>query len=186
MEDYNIVLVGLLILLTIVVCCVVCFTRIPYASSTDVKTRVIPDDLVLQQREEVLNLVNELRQRGAVCGSTRKGPTTTLRLNYLLEDAAQLHSEDMAANDYFSHESADGTTFVERVQEAGYDNYEFLGENIAVGYSDAQSVVDAWMSSEGHCNNIMNPDFEELGVGIAENEVDNRYYWVQEFGRQIL
>lgn len=90
--------------------------------------------------------------------------------------AAQLHSDDMAANDYFSHESQDGRTFVDRVLAAGYP--EPGGENIAQGQRSAAEVHDAWMNSEGHRANILNCSFTAIGVGLHAGS----WTWTQNFG----
>ena len=73
----------------------------------------------------------------------------------------------MATNSCFSHSSLDGTSFDERIWNAGYAGGSPLGENIAAGMSSPQSVVSAWMDSAGHCKNIMKAGFEDIGVGCA-------------------
>ncbi|MFJ8961322.1 CAP domain-containing protein [Lentzea sp. NPDC102401] len=91
--------------------------------------------------------------------------------------AAQAHSTDMATKKYFSHTSQDGRTFDVRMKEAGYPKPG--GENIAMGYPTAAAVVDGWMKSTGHRQNIENCSFTTMGVGL-----DTRgNYWTQNFGR---
>ncbi|MFY0535919.1 CAP domain-containing protein [Nannocystis pusilla] len=70
----------------------------------------------------------------------------------------------MGVNDVMSHTGSDGSTFTQRISAAGYA-WTAAGENIAGGYSTAAQVVNAWMASTGHCNNIMNGIFTHLGVG---------------------
>ena len=84
----------------------------------------------------------------------------------------------MAANDYFDHTSQDGRGPTERAAEQGYEGG--VGENIAAGYPDAESVMEGWMNSEGHRANILNCDYDVLGVGVADR--DGTLYWVQNFG----
>jgi uncharacterized protein YkwD len=91
--------------------------------------------------------------------------------------AAQLHCEDMAANDYFSHEGADGSSFSERARDAGYDGSP-RGENIAGGQNSAEGAMDQWMGSDGHRNNILSDGSDEMGVGFCDDNL-----WVQVFGR---
>ena len=105
-----------------------------------------------------------------------------------LEAAAQDHAEDMAAQDYFDHQSLDGRSPWDRLGDAGY-TYHAAAENIAAGQITAESVVDAWMNSPGHRANILNPYFRELGVGYHLEAGDTfpdpygyRHYWVQDFG----
>ena len=58
--------------------------------------------------------------------------------------------------------------------------YSSAGENIAAGQSSPQNVMDSWMNSPGHRKNILNPDFEYIGVGLARGG-SNGIYWAQEF-----
>jgi uncharacterized protein YkwD len=132
---------------------------------------------------EVFTLVNSRRAAGAVCGSTSYGPTAALIMNSKLRNAARLHSQDMAANDYFSHTSLDGRTFDERIWDAGYAGSGPLGENIAAGQSSPAAVVNSWMGSAGHCRNIMDPAFRAIGVGYAyDADATYRHYWTLTFG----
>lgn len=99
-----------------------------------------------------------------------------LRIDDRLVAAAQAHSDDMGANDYFSHDSLDGRTFADRIEAAGYPSPG--GENIARGQRDAQAVHDAWMQSSGHRANILNCEFTAIGVGLHEAT----WTWTQDFG----
>lgn len=83
----------------------------------------------------------------------------------------------MAENDYFSHTSRDGRSFVDRIRAAGHPSPG--AENIAYGYSDGASVVEGWMNSPGHRRNIMNCSLTAIGVGFA----GRGNYWTQNFGR---
>ncbi len=102
-----------------------------------------------------------------------------LRTDDRLRAAARGHSEDMAARQYFSHISPDGKTPWDRAEEAGYGSPS--AENIARGYDDPGTVVEAWMNSDGHRDNILNCDSRAIGVGI---EIDGARapYWTQMFG----
>jgi uncharacterized protein YkwD len=95
-----------------------------------------------------------------------------------LDTAARLHAEDMAANDYFDHTSQDGSSPSDRAAEQGYEGG--VGENIAMGYPDAAAVMEGWMNSEGHRANILNCDYDVIGIGVADR--DGTLYWVQSFG----
>ena len=133
--------------------------------------------------EDVFDLVNDRRAAGAMCGSTSYGPTAALAMNTKLRNAARGHSEDMAANNYFSHTSLDGRTFDQRIHDAGYTASGTLGENIAAGQPSPQSVVNSWMGSPGHCRNIMDPAFRAIGVGYAyEAGSTYRHYWTMSLG----
>jgi uncharacterized protein YkwD len=90
-----------------------------------------------------------------------------LAINQDLTNAAYLHSEDMAVNDYFDHTSPNGTTFVQRIEAAGYTNWIALGENIAEAYGppDAAVVYDLWENSPGHWANMIG-DYTDAGLGV--------------------
>lgn len=133
--------------------------------------------------DEVLALVNQRRAAGATCGGTPYPAVAPLALNVNLRDAARGHSADMAANNYFSHTSLDGRTFDQRILQAGFTGGYPLGENIAAGQSTAQVVVNGWMASTGHCQNIMNGSFHQIGIGYGFSQSSTyKHYWAQSFG----
>ena len=132
---------------------------------------------------EVMQRVNALRAAGAVCGTTTYAATGPLAWNSLLLQAASGHSSDMAQNNYFSHTSLDGRTMVQRVVATGY-TYTNLGENIAAGQSTVESVITGWTNSPGHCANLMNSAFRDIGVACVRSDTSNyRYYWTMVLGR---
>lgn len=90
----------------------------------------------------------------------------TLERNALLDEAAQMKAQDMAAKGYYAHVSPDGVTPMHWVEKAGY-KYLIIGENLVVNRKDAEQVVDAFMGSPGHRANILRSDFTEIGVGVA-------------------
>lgn len=126
----------------------------------------------------MLRLVNEARKKGWSCGATYMPPVDTVVWNSKLEQAALLHSQDMNKNSYFDHTGLDGSTPATRITAVGY-TWQAVGENIARGYTSEKAVVDAWLASEGHCKNIMNKLFTEMGVARDGN------YWTQEFGKPL-
>jgi uncharacterized protein YkwD len=133
----------------------------------------------------VIARVNQLRAAGADCRSGGNfGPAAALTWNDRLAQAAAGHSQDMADLNYFSHTSQDGRTLGDRATEAGYA-WSTVGENIAAGYSSVNGVMDAWMESDGHCANIMKPDFTEVGVACVPGTASNTYssYWTMNLGR---
>jgi uncharacterized protein YkwD len=96
--------------------------------------------------------------------------------------AAQLHSSDMACNNYLSHTGLDGSTVGERTQRQGY-SWSSVGENIAAGYSSPESVVQGWMNSPGHKANILGASYTEIGIGYAfGNASGYGSYWTAVFG----
>ncbi|WP_375560747.1 CAP domain-containing protein [Bernardetia sp. OM2101] len=125
--------------------------------------------------QELVDLVNRYRTEGCRCGSEQMPPVSTITWNETLAKTAYLHSKDMNDKNYFSHTGQDGSSFTERMERQGY-SWRAAGENIAKGYANETAVIEGWIDSEGHCRNIMNPNFEEMGVG---KEGD---YWTQVFG----
>lgn len=123
----------------------------------------------------VLELINNTRKAGCTCGTTVMPPVAAISWNDQLAKAAYDHSVDMKSNNYFSHTGLNGSTAGQRITAAGY-TWAAYGENIANGYTSEQAVVDGWLGSEGHCKNIMNAGFKDMGVGREGN------YWTQAFG----
>lgn len=127
----------------------------------------------------VLALVNAARAHGAVCGTRSFAPVPPVHLSNQLADVAYGHATDMADHNYFEHEDLQGHTPADRVKAAGYAE-KLVGENIAYGPTSADEVVQGWLDSPGHCENIMDPRFAEMGVAYAPGRVQRHgLYWVQ-------
>jgi uncharacterized protein YkwD len=90
-----------------------------------------------------------------------------LRLNAQLTAAADDRMRDMFAKHYFDHVSPDGIDPFSWVDRRGY-NYTEVGENLAVGYRSAADVVDGWMHSEHHRENVLGRDYDEIGIAIVD------------------
>jgi len=126
-----------------------------------------------------LELVNEVRARGARCGSKSFGPAPPLSISGTLADVALGHATDMALHDYFEHQDLAGESPADRVRAAGYHE-KLVGENIAYGPQTVEEVVKGWLDSPGHCENIMDPRFAEMGIGLASGRAARRgLFWVQ-------
>lgn len=110
-----------------------------------------------------------------------------LRTNPVLERAAQLKADDMAANGYFAHNSPDGKTPWYWFEQVGY-NYAAAGENLAVNFTDSKDVTEAWLASPTHRANIMNANYTEIGIATAKGKYKGKdaIFVVQEFGRPSL
>lgn len=106
-----------------------------------------------------------------------------LRRNATLDRAARLKAEHMARNGYFAHFAPDGTSPWHWFDEAGYV-YAHAGENLAIHFTDSSEVVDAWMKSPKHRENIVNGLYSEIGVGTAKGKFEgfDTVYVVQLFG----
>jgi uncharacterized protein YkwD len=125
-----------------------------------------PDPGVSDIRDEFLTAVNQARSVSQVCGSTPFGPAPPVTWSDNIAMAAYLHSEDMVLNDFFSHTGSDGSSPGRRISRQGFA-WTTYGENIAVGYPTVSSVIQGWLGSEGHCRNMMDPAFTEIGAGYA-------------------
>ncbi|MBP2675077.1 MAG: SCP-like domain protein [Deltaproteobacteria bacterium] len=125
-----------------------------------------PDPGVADIRDEFLAAVNAARSASRMCGGVPYGPSPAVSWNDNLAMAAYLHSGDMALNNFFSHTGSDGSSPGVRIARQGY-SWRTYGENIAVGYPAVSSVIQGWLGSEGHCRNMMDPDFTEIGAGYA-------------------
>ena len=123
----------------------------------------------------LLQLVNEVRQKGCNCGDQYYPAVSPLTWNEKLEAAATSHSVDMYNKNYFSHTSPDGSNAGKRIQRAGYV-WTTYGENIAFGYNNERELIEGWLQSPTHCGNIMGRHFKEMGVGRSGT------YWTQDFG----
>lgn len=118
----------------------------------------------------------------AVNAERSKAGLESLCTNAKLQAAAQGHSDDMASEDFMSHEGSDGSTMSERVTAQDY-NWTALAENVAAGQVDVDAVMDSWMDSPGHKVNILDATYTQFGTGYAYNEdSEYKHYWTQNFG----
>lgn len=157
-------------------------------------------DSALQQA--YLDAINEARSKEQDCGEYGVKPAVPpLVWNDALYQAAYRHSYDLAKSNTFSHTGSGTATDVvaqalhpgvgsvldERVEYAGYVNWRAIGENLAAGtvMDVAQEAVDGWLSSPGHCVNLMSPDFTEVGMAHYEDAYSYyTHYWTQDFGKR--
>ena len=134
--------------------------------------------------QEVLKLVNAARTTERKCGNTQHASAPPLSWGSKLAQAALTHSRDMAEHNYFGHKGSGGSMVGARARDEGY-LWRSIGENVAAGQGSTKQVVDGWLSSPGHCANIMNANFTEMGAAYATNpESDMGIYWTQVFGAQ--
>ena len=134
--------------------------------------------------QKLLIELNAARAKPRQCGTQSFNATAPLAWNATLGTAAETHSRSMANNNYFDHKDRDGRTPGDRAELAGYD-FQQIGENIAAGQDSVRKVVDGWLASPGHCANLMNPQFRELGAAYATDpKSDAGIYWTAMFGAQ--
>jgi uncharacterized protein YkwD len=134
--------------------------------------------------QQVLEGVNRARAQARTCGTQAFAPAPPVAWNGRLALAALGHSGNLAEGHYFSHKERDGSDPADRATRAGYA-WRLVGENIASGNRSAQEAVQAWLDSPGHCANIMNPGFTEMGAAYAIDPANEHRtpYWTQVFGR---
>ncbi len=120
-----------------------------------------------EYEQQVVVLVNEVRAKNGL---------SPLKANAVLSKSARAKSQDMHDKHYFSHTSPTYGSPFDMMKQFGI-TYRSAGENIAMGQQTPQAVMDAWMNSEGHRANILNPSFREIGVGY----VADGHYWTQQF-----
>ena len=126
--------------------------------------------------------INAARAQARQCGAQAFAAAPALAWNASLALAAESHSRDMANHNYFAHRDRDGRTPGDRAELAGYSGQR-LGENIAAGRAAVADIVAGWLASPGHCANLMNPQFSELGAAYAvDPKSDAGIYWTALFG----
>ena len=113
---------------------------------------------------DLISLLNEQRM-GLGLG--------TLKESKELDQAALLKAQDMINNDYFGHKSPEGITGWFFVEETGYD-YQMAGENLAIGFLDSDEVHQAWNNSASHKANLLNPNFEEIGIAVLKGNFEGQ------------
>ncbi|WP_130907159.1 CAP domain-containing protein [Pseudomonas sp. Sample_16] len=130
----------------------------------------------------LLAQVNAARAKPRLCGRQRFAAARPLSWDASLGAAAQGHSKAMAYGNYFAHRDPDGDTPADRARAAGYRGRQ-IGENIAAGQGSANKAMAGWLASPGHCANLMNPMFTQVGAGFATDaRSDEGVYWTMLFG----
>jgi len=130
----------------------------------------------------LLQLVNSHRAAGRNCGSSGYfEPTTPVTWNDTIELAAYDHSLDMFINNFLGHTGSDGSSPGDRLTRRGYDwSWRGWGENAYWGPRTEAEVIAGWIDSPGHCANIMNPFWNEMGVAKVGA------YWTQVFSARLF
>lgn len=130
---------------------------------------ISPDDL--------LAAINAARARRRQCGDVSLPPAPAVAWNGALARAASRHASDMAVRNFFSHTGSDGSDVSQRASAAGY-GWNPVAENIAGGPSSVAQVMSGWLSSPGHCANIMGTGFRDVGMAcVAQSGSRYTRYW---------
>ena len=120
------------------------------------------DDVLANEQKKIIALTNELREQ--------KGLKPLIEVAKL-DLSAQNKADDMAKYSYFSHTSKEQKTVSDLVRGSGY-SYSVVGENLAMGFSGAGDLMNAWIKSPTHYANLVDTDFLEFGAGLESGEYD--------------
>lgn len=112
----------------------------------------------------LIELTNQQRQSSGL---------PALKENLQLKQAALLKAQDMLERDYFSHYSPEGISPWYWLRISDY-RYKIAGENLAIGFSDSEQVHQAWLVSPSHRTNLLNPNFQEIGIGVVRGDFQGK------------
>lgn len=129
---------------------------------------VIANNWLAHARHDVLGYATDMSVQELLTDTNAQRSNngqSTLSLNSLLNQAAQNKANDMAARDYWSHNTPDGQTPWTFITATGYQ-YQTAGENLAYGFTTASDTLTGWMNSPEHRANILNSTYTQVGFGI--------------------
>lgn len=119
------------------------------------------DKLLDNNEQQIIDLTNSARAEFGL---------KKLTYNHNLQEAAEAKAADMIKNNYFDHVSPTGISPWYFIRESNY-SYQSAGENLAIDFTDQTNAVKAWLKSPTHRSNILDNDYTEIGLAIAEGEV---------------
>jgi uncharacterized protein YkwD len=129
--------------------------------------------------------INERRAAGAACGARGTfAPARALAWSEPLALAADAHSRDMVGANFFAHVGSARSTLASRVDATGYA-WGALAENLAASTPTVRSTVDVWIASPGHCANLLDAAYTEVGLACVPGTAGttHRRYWTMTLGR---
>jgi len=144
--------------------------------------------LLSSQRGDILGVRTEIVVDELLAMTNKKRAENGLppvQLNSSLSRAASEKASDMFSKNYWAHNSPEGTTPWVFVKSSGYD-YLYAGENLARGFTTSEDVVDAWMSSPGHRENMLSPNYDDVGFAVLPGTLtgDETVLVVEMFGQK--
>ena len=122
------------------------------------KTTFLSNLTAIVAKDSLIALTNNERTAAGI---------SQLKISPQLEEAAYLKAYDMMTKGYFSHQSPSGKKPWDWIRGANY-NYKYAGENLAIGFLDSSEVIQAWNSSPSHRANLLNPNFQEIGIAVVK------------------
>jgi uncharacterized protein YkwD len=126
---------------------------------------------------KIVQLVNDVRATGCKCGDVQMPAVEKLNWSNQLEKAAAKHSIDMNANNFFDNTGSDKSTPGDRIKNAGYI-WTMYGENIGMGYTSEEEVINGWLTSGPHCKNLMNSAFTDFALSRSGD------YWTMDLAKK--
>ncbi|NCN07512.1 CAP domain-containing protein [Candidatus Falkowbacteria bacterium] len=135
-------------------------------------------DNIEANARDLINMTNEYRH------SLNLGE---LSPNARLTQAAVNKAQDLLANQYFAHTSPEGKKFSQWIKDVNY-KYFYVGENLAINFNKNEDVFQAWLNSPTHKENIIKPQYQEIGIAVLEGKYQNQQTTivVQIFGSRVL
>lgn len=128
--------------------------------------------------DQIVTLTNQIRKEYNL---------PPLKLSYYLTKSAETKAQDIFTNQYFSHLSPQGKTPWDLLEQENYI-YRAAGENLAADFNTPQEAISAWLSSASHRSNLLDPNYQEIGVAVATGYLQHKKTTiiVQHFGSPLL
>lgn len=124
----------------------------------------------------MLQAIQAARAQARNCGTSGSfAATGSVTWHSALGSSASAHSSDMAGRNTLSHTGSNGSTSGSRVTAAGYA-WSAVAENVAWNYTSVDAVMAAWLASDGHCANLMNPNIRHVGAACVA-ATNGSFYW---------
>lgn len=140
-----------------------------------IQSSPVQNDQVQTNQSEVLAYSTGVSQNGLLSSTNQRrasGGVANLSINSQLNQAAQAKANDMANRNYWSHNTPEGTPPWIFFTNAGY-SYSKAGENLACGFDQSSEVITGWFNSPSHKANLLDPDYKDVGFGIANSDPYN-------------
>ena len=138
----------------------------------------VADEPVCQPTDEATQAaLNALRARAQRCGDQLWPAVPALKVNAVLSESARRYAQELARRDRIDHVGEAGLSLRARLREAGY-TLRVAGENLAGGPETLDEVLAQWLTSAGHCENLMGAGFQEFGLACATGPGQYQRYWV--------
>lgn len=163
----------------LIILCVVAVTlKLILVTVIFVYPNIISTDNIEANAKELIDLTNNYRKQLGL---------TELTPNARLTQAAVNKAGDLLNSQYFNHTSPAGKKFSQWIKDVDY-KYFYVGENLAIDFDNNQEIFQAWLNSPSHKENIIKPQYQEIGIAVIEGKYNNHQTTivVQLFGSRVL